>query len=186
MSFTEKVAVLLSAFLIGCGGGGGGGDKVTLVTAGNLFTSGDYANALTQYVALIPDEGGVAENGAGWCNIRLANYSSAATYFEAAADENLADANAGWAFALWASGDFSGAVAKAGLVLSANGSWALSLDPDVTANHLIWIQAESYLELQDYANCSAKCQALDSGFAGSTDPVVLMAKVAELGSALSV
>jgi tetratricopeptide (TPR) repeat protein len=177
--------VLMAVAYWGCGGGGGG-DKVSLTSAADLFAADDYTNALAQYVSLIEEEGAPAQVGAGWCSIRLGNYATAATYFSDASPANLADGNAGWSFILWSQGNYSEAISKADLVLSANPNWMLSLDPTVTKNHLIWIQAESYLELQDYANCSAKCQVLDPSFVGSLDPVVLLQKVEALGAAMSI
>lgn len=188
-SFRTFLMIWVATLTWGCGGGSGGdsgGDKITLNSAADLFAADDYTNALAQYVSLIESEGAQAQVGAGWCSIRLTNYATAAIYFSDASSANLADGNAGWSFVLWSQGNYSEAISKADLVIAAEPNWMLSLDPAVTKNHLIWIQAESYLELQDYANCSAKCQILDTSFAGSLDPVVLLQKVEELGGAMSI
>ncbi|MBX7151408.1 hypothetical protein K1X84_07195 [bacterium] len=173
--------------LLSCGGGGGGSDSTPIDDANNQFNSGNYAIALQAYVNLIASEGSPARVGAGWCQIRLKDITSAATYFSDAAADSLIDGYAGWSFVLWAQNNPQEAIDKADFVLTKSPSYIFSLDTDITADELIWIQAASYLQLEDYSSCYDKIKALDSSYTVNlSDPNIedlLLQKLTSLGSA---
>lgn len=154
--------LFFSFWIIGCSGA----DKndTGLKQAKSLFQDGDYTEALALYENLVFTEGSVARVGAAWCYIRLNDYASANTYFSLSADDSLMDGYMGWSFTAWAANSPQGAIEKADFVLNKNGAYTLSLDPRVTANHLIWIQASSYFQLGNYAASVQKIKVLDASF----------------------
>ncbi|MBL7959682.1 hypothetical protein JNL27_05515 [bacterium] len=183
------MTVLTFAVVAGCGGGGGG-SKVTITKADNLFDDGDYQDAQDAYVSLIASEGAPAIAGAAWCSIRLHNYAQADSFFSAAGVTLNADGLAGWSFASWALNDPQDALDHATAALAANPAFTtLSIDPLVTSNHLIWIQASSYLQLDNPTECYNKIHLLDAGFAmptGNAQQIAsaLLTKLTSLGVAV--
>ena len=191
MNKIRLMTAFLLTFIIGCGGGGGG-SKVTITKADNLFGDGNYQDAQEAYVALIAAEGAPAIAGAAWCSIRLHNFAQADSFFTAAGVTLDADGYAGWSFASWALNDPTDALAHATSALSATPAFTtLSIDPQVTSNHLIWIQASSYLQLGNYAECFNKIHLLDAGFVMPTGTqyqisTALLTKLTSLGVAVAV
>lgn len=188
MNRIRLMAAFLLAFIIGCGGGGGG-SKVTITKADNLFGDGDYQDAQEAYVSLIASEGAPAIAGAAWCSIRLNNYAQADSFFTAAAVALNADGYAGWSFANWALNDPTDAVAHAAAALSASFA-TLTIDPRITDDHLIWIQASSYLQLGNYTECYNKIHLLDAAFVmptGNNNQIAsaLLTKLTSLGVAVA-
>lgn len=185
-------AIISLSLMLGCGGGGGGSDGPTIEEANQLFGAGSYTDALTAYLALITDQGSAARSGAGWCYIRLNNFTEANAQFTAAAGDNLPDANAGWSVVYWAQNDPTNAVAKADAVLAAQPNWVLSIDTRVDKDDLIYIQAASYLQLQKYGLCLSKIKAIESSYnptisASASDSAnVLLEKIADLGAASAI
>lgn len=190
MNKLRLMAALLLAFAIGCGGGGGG-SKVTITKADNLFGDGDYQNAQEAYIELIASQGAPAIAGAAWCSIRLNNYAQADSFFTAAGVSLNVDGLAGWSFASWALNDPADAVANATIALSASPAFiALSIDPRVTADHLIWIQASAFLQLGQYDDCYSAIHLLDTGYVmpTGTSPQIasaLLQKLTGLGVAVA-
>lgn len=137
---------------------------VSLTQAKNVFKDGDYEAALVLYEDLIETEGSVARVGAAWCYIRLNDYATANTYFSLSADDSLTDGYAGWTFTSWAANSPLGAIEKANFVLRKNAAYVLPLDTRITANHLIWIQASSYFQLDNYAASVERIKLLDNSF----------------------
>lgn len=189
MNKIKLMAAFLLAFIIGCGGGG---SKVTINKADNMFADGDYLDAQEAYVDLIASQGAPAVAGAAWCSIRLHNYAQADSFFTANAGVTPnADGYAGWSFANWALNDPTDAIAHAASALGASPAFAtLGIDPRVTANHLIWIQASSYLQLGNYTECYNKIHLLDAGFVMPTgiSPQIasaLLTKLTSLGVAVA-
>ncbi|MCB0832178.1 MAG: hypothetical protein KDC45_01810 [Bacteroidetes bacterium] len=160
---------------------------VTLARAERDFTEGHYHAALDAFVDLIPTQGIPATIGAGWCEVRLGDYNSAANYFEQVSSDSMVDANAGWAFALWGLNDPAGAIQKSDVALTLDPDFVLSLDPRVTASTLHWVVAASYLQLSDYIKCIESIQKLEPSFAPNpADPNIaniLLAKLESLGGA---
>lgn len=183
------MTAFITAFIIGCGGGGGG--KMTISKAGNLFGDGDYQDAQEAYVDLIPSQGAPAIAGAAWCSIRLHNYVQADSFFTAAGVTLNADGHAGWSFANWALNSPQDAIDEATAALTATPAFtSLSIDPQVTDDHLIWIQASSYLQLANYTECYNKIHLLDTGYVmptGNTDQIAsaLLTKLTSLGVAVA-
>ena len=173
----------LMMIMLACGGGGG----KSIAEADALFAAGDYSTALALYITFIPKNGGEAQVGAGWCDLRLNSYAQADSFFAAAAADSLPDGYAGWCFTSWALNSAQEAIDYAAFVLIKEPSYAFSLDSRVDKDHLIWIQAESYLELQNYQACIDKIILLDGGFtANASDPDIaniLAAKLQTLGAA---
>lgn len=187
MSKIRLMAAFLLAFIIGCGGGGGG-NKVTITKADTLFGDGDYQDAQEAYVQLIASQGAPAIAGAAWCSIRLNNYAQADSFFTAAAVTLNADGLAGWSFASWALNDPQDAIDHAAAALAATFT-TLSIDTRVTADHLIWIQASSYLQLGNYTECYNKIHLIDTGYVMPTGTAyqistALLTKLASLGVAV--
>lgn len=176
----------LLTWVISCGGGGGG-DKDPLAEANDLFAVKNYAAALTAYLDAVASEGAPANVGAGWCYLRLQDYTNANAQFTTAAGDSLIDGYAGWAIIKWVQNDPAAAVAYIDFVLGRDANYIFALDTRVTAGALIYIQASSYLELEDYAMCLAKIQVLSPGYtADLNDPNIediLLAKLTELGAA---
>jgi hypothetical protein len=165
-------------------------DKVTLTQANDLFTSGTYNDALEAYADLIASEGAPAVAGAAWCSIRLHNYAQADSFFTAASVTLNADGFAGWSFADWALSNPTDAISHANSALTADPDFTLSLDTRVTADHLIWIQASSYLQQANYTNCYNKIHLLDPLYSmpvGTTYEIAaaLLLKLQSLGVAIA-
>jgi len=175
----------LMLMMLACGGGGGGGQ--TIADADALFVAGNYSGAFALYISFIPDNGGQALVGAGWCDLRLNSYAQADSFFTAAAADSLPDGYAGWSFTSWVLNSPQKAIDNAAFVLIKAPNYSFSLDSRVDKDHLIWIQAESYLELQNYQACIDKIVLLDGGFtATASDPNIaniLAAKLQTLGAA---
>jgi hypothetical protein len=183
-----RTLVLLAGLLswVGCSGGGGG-DKDPLAEANDFFTAKNYAAALTAYLDAVASEGAPANVGAGWCYLRLQDYTNANTQFTTAAGDSLIDGYAGWAIVKWVQNEPEAVVDYVDLVVGQDANYIFALDTRVTAGALIYIQASAYLELEDYAMCLAKIQLLAPGYtADLNDPNIediLLAKLTELGAA---
>lgn len=189
MSKLTWMTALIMALVMGCGGGGGG-SKATLTKANQLFGDGDYQDAQEAYIALIATEGAPAVAGAAWCAIRLNRYAQADSFCTAAGVPLNADGLAGWSFASWALNDPQDALDHATAAFAASPAFStLSIDTRVTANHLIWIQASSYLQLNNLTECYNKIHLLDSGYAmptGNPQQIAsaLLTKLTSLGVAV--
>ncbi|MBL7996739.1 hypothetical protein JNM05_15340 [bacterium] len=185
------ITAFFFALIIGCGGGGGGKEKLTLTEANDLFTAGTYGDALEAYADLISSEGAPAIAGAAWCAIRLHNYAQADSFFTAAGTVTLnADGYAGWSFANWALNNATDAITHANSALAASPTFTLSLDTRVTAAHLVWIQASSYLQLGNNTECFNKIKLLDTGYTMPTGTSfeianALLLKLQSLGVAVA-
>lgn len=190
MNRITLIAALLMAFVISCGGGGGGKDKITLTQANDLFAGGTYNDALEAYADLIASEGAPAIAGAAWCSIRLHNYAQADSFFTAASVTLNADGYAGWSFADWAMSNPTDAISHANSALTADPDFTLSLDTRVTADHLVWIQASSYLQTGNNTQCFNKILILDPAYSmpvGTTYQIAaaLLLKLQSLGVAVA-
>lgn len=185
-----------TAFACSCGGGGsddnnGGGlspDEATIILseARDLFSAGSYADAYTHYATLFTTgKADSAHAGAGWCKLRLSDYALASGEFS---QSTSIDAHAGLVFTGWATGSLDGAISEADYVLGLDANYTLSYDSRVTKTHLIWIQAACYFQKNQYANCLAKIQLLDSGFTADVNSPsikeILAAKLETLGAAM--
>ncbi len=159
----------------------------TLKEANVLFTDGSYTEALEVYLDLIPEQGSPARVGAGWCYLRLHQLSDASVQFTAAAADSIMDGFAGWSFVSWALDQPQNAINRANFVLSKQPGYVSTLDERIKAEHLVWIQAASYLQLQNYSVCLQKIQLLAPSFSPNlNDPNIediLLVKLEELGNA---
>ena len=154
--------LLVSVWIIGCPKED---KKITgLKEANNTFKDGNFEEALSIYESLIETEGPVAQVGAAWCYVRLEDYASANTYFSLAADDSLIDGYAGWTFTSWALNNNQTAIDRADFVIRKNANYTFSLDTRITVNHLIWIQAASYYQLDSYSASVEKIKLLDPAF----------------------
>lgn len=179
--------------VVACGGGGGKSSGPDLNDAADMFSEGNYEDALTLYLDLASKEGGTAHVGAGWCYNRLAQYSDAITQFSSAAADSIPDGYAGWSLALWATSasasNAQGIVDKANFVIRKSPAFTLSYDSRITINHIIYIKACSHLVLQQYQSCVDAIKMLpnQSGYSVNvSDPNIhslLLAKLESLGSA---
>jgi len=180
--------VCLVSIAISSCGGGGGKEKITLTKAADQFVTGNYTTALRNFENLIASEGAPAAAGAGWCLVRLSNVARADSFFVTVAADSNTDAYAGWSFSSWALNDPSEAISRADFVIRKDANFQMSLDTRVTKNHLVWIQASSYLQLGDYTSCFNKIKILDAAYTYPTGTSVeigtaLMQKLQTLGAA---
>lgn len=159
----------------------------SLEDAVGLFADQDYEAALAMYINLIPKEGSAALVGAGWCYLRLHQLSDASVQFTAAAADSIVDGYAGWSFVSWALDQPQNAINRANFVLSKQPGYVSTLDDRIKAEHLIWVQAVSYLQLQNYSVCLQKIQLLAPSFSPDlNDPNIediLLTKLEALGNA---
>ncbi|MBL7961553.1 hypothetical protein JNL27_15070 [bacterium] len=184
----KKLLLLFAIFSIQCAGGGN--HSQTLDKANLKFQAGDYAAALLVYVDLISTEGSNARVGAGWCELLLNDYESASSYFSDASDDSLVDGYAGWAFVLWAQNKPGEVISKIDWVLSIEPQYQFSLDERIGANQLIWLQASSYLQIGNYAQCLLWIQKLDPAFSVNINDTanvsgLLLSKLQSLGNAVN-
>jgi hypothetical protein len=179
------VIAITTVMMVACSEKKSGGP--TIKEANNLFSEGSYTEALDVYLELIPEQGSPARVGAGWCYLRLNQLSDANAQFVTAASDSIVDGYAGWSFTSWALDQPSLALEKANVVLIKQPDFILSLDTKIKAEHLIWVQAASYLQLQNYPACLQKIQILAPSFSPDlNDPNIedaLLVKLEELGSA---
>lgn len=155
--------MLIGALAFSCGGGGGGGGEGdTLEDGWAFFEQGRFSEARDVFQSLVSTEGAAANEGVGWCNLRLDNLTQADTDFSGAG--NRTDANAGWAFVKWANEEYSESISKASAVLTSNATYVFSHDNSVTSHDLVLHQAFSYFHLGDFTNCVSRIQVLDAAF----------------------
>jgi hypothetical protein len=100
----------------------------------------------------------------------------------------IVDGYAGWSFTSWALNQPQTALERATFVLFKEPNYVFSQDTRIKAEHLIWVQAASYLQLQNYSACLQKIQILAPSFSPDlNDPNIedaLLIKLEELGSAV--
>lgn len=160
--------------------------KATTSKTWYLFAARDYEEALNYFVDLIPSQGSPAIVGAGWCEIRLGHLSDAEAYF-AQASPSDPDGLAGWSLASWGNDNVEVAITKANAVLQINAQYVFPRDHRVDYKDLIWIQAASYFQLHDYAECISKIGLLDPNFSADPNSAgidhVLLIKLQSLGAA---
>lgn len=165
------------------------GDASTpLEQADNLFAAKDYTTALAAYQQLIASEGSAARVGAGWCSLKLNDYISANTYFSLSAGDSLTDGYAGWSFIGWATGNIQQSIDRADFVLNKDPDYVFSLDGRIQAKDLIYLQAMSYYQLNNYPKTVERIQHLPNQSAYNPDlnasniGQVLLDKLQSLGA----
>ncbi len=168
-------------------------DLLTIKSANKKFAGGNYDSALKDYENLIGSQGSVARVGAGWCHLRLNNYSSAIQQFTASAGDSLVDGYAGWAVALWAmkSDSAASSAIRGEFVLRKDPAFILSLDSKIGIDEILFILASDYLILQDYAKTLEKIKLISgqSNYSANlSDPNIediLLSKLQSLSDAHS-
>lgn len=166
-------------------------DLLELKDADKKFANGDYEASLKDYENLIPTQGAPAKVGAGWCYLRLAEYSLAIVQFSDATGDSLADGYAGWAFSLWAKSADSAqkVIDRAEFVLRKSPTFIFSLDKRIDKNDVLYVLASAYLVQQNYSKTLEKIKLMDGQSAYTTDvnaadaEDVLLAKLQSLGRA---
>lgn len=185
----NKFILLFAMVSLGCSGSGD--SKLNLNKANLTFQAGDYEDALSVYIGLIPTEGSAARIGAGWCELFLNDYASASEYFSEASEDSLADGYAGWAFALWAQNKPGEVIAKIDWVLAHEPQYVSALDDRIEADQLIWIQSSCYLQLGNHAQCLFWIQKLDPAYNVDINDTVnvaglLLLKLQSLGNVTAI
>jgi hypothetical protein len=181
IGFALFLALLPAA--LGCGKGIEGPPAAPgLADAWLLFEQGRYVEARNAFSNLVAEHGAAAQEGLGWCELRMNNLSSADVAFGESRERQ--DADAGWAFVKWALEEYSAAIAKADAVLTFSPRYSFSHDTSVNYRDLILHQAFSYFHLADFTNCIEKIKLLDDSFdANPSDPGIettLLAKLEQL------
>jgi hypothetical protein len=162
-------------------------DKVTLNGAWSAYSGKHYQTALKEFKKLILTEDSMqAYCGAGWSSLRLGWLDPANQYFiHTSSMDN--DAVAGWAFTYWGLNQPTEALNKADFALFMDPAYVFDKDTRIDYKDLIWIQASSYLQLQNYTSCLDKIKLLDTAYtANVSDPniaQILFLKLQSLGSA---
>lgn len=154
----------------------------TLEDAWQTFESKDYQGALEAFQAFIPDTA-EAFVGAGWSSLRLYQYAASAEFFSNA--QSSVDAQAGWCFVQWATGDLNGAIAKADYVFQHSTAYAFSHDPRVNYQDLHLVKASVNYELGRYHQSLLSIRQIDPSFIqaipSGDSASVLLAKLTQLG-----
>lgn len=153
--------------------------------AWQLFINGQYTEAQTSFEALIETQPGQAYAGLGWTAMKLDNIPASVDYFEQAAGDSLVHGYAGWAIASWANKDFTHIVERAGFVVRKEPTFEFEFYKDITISTMRLMQAYGYYHTGNMSACLARIQELDGGFASTTDPALLLAKLDALSAAAS-
>jgi len=160
------------------------GDDDPLDAAWDLYTQGNYEEAITEFEASGEDAG--SQMGIGWCHLRLGNMSAADAAFAQA--EELNGGLAGWAIAKWGLEDYAGCIEKGEDLMDRKPTFSFSRDRTINFRDIRWHMAESYLQEADLANAISNIQILDPGFSANTDDPdieqTLLAKLEELAMTL--
>ena len=175
------MALLCAAF--GCGSGIEEPPAAPgLADAWRLFEQGRFVEARSAFSNLVSEHGAAAQEGLGWCELRMNNLANADDAFGESKERQ--DADAGWTFVKWALEEYSAAIAKADAVLTFSPRYSFAHDTSVNYRDLLLHQAFSYFHLADFTNCIAKIKLLDSSFdANPSDPGIettLLTKLEQL------
>ncbi len=185
----KKLALLLLLllFVVGCDD-----DKSTTPPTTNYlsqgwsqYESGDYAEAITSFVAVL--EGDPANtsafNGLGWTWPKLGNMELGRDEFQRAIDNGMttADPHAGIAFTSMdvTPADFNGAISSALTALEISSDWFFSHKTSIDWRDLRLVLAQSYFAIQNYELANEQVVAL-GGTAQGTDEAALMLEIKRL------
>jgi len=124
----------------------------------------DYTEAYTAFSDLVSSEGTPAMVGLGWTVLRMDSMAAADMYFSQVASDSVVDAYAGWEFAQWALGNYTGSIAKGDFVLRKEPRYVFEHDRTVTDEDVKLHQAYGYFHTGNYSQCIAKIQAIDPGY----------------------
>lgn len=176
----KKSLILMTALIIASCAEEAAGP--TLEDAWQQFENKDYQSALESFQAFIPDTV-EAYVGAGWSSLRLYQYAASVEYFSNAVENT--HAQAGWCFALWATGDLNGAIAKADYVFQHSTAYAFAHDPRVNYQDIHLVKASANFELGRYHQSLLSIRQIDPSFvqaiASGDSASVLLAKLTQFG-----
>ena len=125
--------------------------------AWGLFQDGDYNGALAEFTAALGRDGTLsdAQNGIGWTLGRMpGRLAEAPVWFSRAitSDTTRYDALGGWAFAIYQTGDFQGALDKSEALLGRRPGWRFLHEQTLDQFDIRLMQASSYYNLGDYTS----------------------------------
>ncbi|MBT3316482.1 tetratricopeptide repeat protein [bacterium] len=170
MFIVKRLALLLLLllFVAGCGDDESTTSPTTnhLSQGWSLYESGDYAEAITSFVAALESDPAntSAFNGLGWTWTKIGNMELGRDEFQRAIDNGMttADPYAGIAFASMdiAPADFNGAISSALAALEITSDWSFSHKTSIDWRDIRLVLAQSYFAIHNYDLANEQVVAL--------------------------
>ncbi|MBM3329952.1 MAG: hypothetical protein FJY67_10880 [Calditrichaeota bacterium] len=169
------VAATTAILIIGCAkdddsNGSGGRTAAEALAAGwDAFETGDYATAHSNFTEATGLDSRLSDayNGLGWSSGRMpGRLSEAGTHFgrSLGLDTTRYDALGGWAFAVYQSGDYAAAIAKADSLLRRRPGWRFLHQQTIDFRDVKLMMAAAWYQTGNYSASYAVVQELNPAF----------------------